>query len=284
MTRLCNRRFSACFLPRRVGAALVVWLMCLSICSVLAAPLRAEGIVSRPYGDLLRELDSLEGFEAWPMRDEPGHLLRAPHRAPGLAVASHFEGQAPGILTRRDGGRHDSLIATQADSPLRLVTGPDGQGLAVARHRGFGSNAAFPIGPDGFDRLSGRGEGSLAILFDQDQRATGMLIHSDYPDPLGTRPAPRGAVEVIFMARDGHVLGKVITPLIEGITALGFQTASGQPLIAGVVILNTDPGGVAVDDILFARAALLGRAATPDGQAPVPVLAGRRPRASVGAC
>ena len=283
MTSLCNRRFNACLPRRRTGASLVVWLLCMSICSVLATALQAEGLISRPYAELLRELDSLEGFEAWPTRDEPGHLLRAPHRAPGLSVASHFEGQAPGILTRRDGGRHDSLVSPEADAPLRLATGPDGQGLAVARHRGFGSNAAFPIGPDGFGRLSGRGEGSLAILFDQDQRATGMLIHSDYPDPLGTRPAPRGGVEVIFLARDGRVLGHAYAPLTEGITALGFQTASGLPLIAGVVILNTDPGGIAVDDILFARAALMGRAATPDNQAPAPVLAGRRSRASVGA-
>ncbi|MDP5350021.1 MAG: hypothetical protein NWT12_06385 [Paracoccaceae bacterium] len=267
-----------------MGTSLVVWLVCLSIYGVLASPLRAESIVNRPYAELLRELDSREGFEAWPMREEPGHLLRAPHRAPGLAVASHFEGQSPGILTRRDGGRHDSLVATQADAPLRLATGPDGQGLAVARHRGLGSNAAFPIGPDGFGLLSGRGEGSLAILFDQDQRATGMLIHSDYPDPLGSRPAPRGRVEVIFLARDGRVLGQINAALTEGVTALGFQTAGGLPQIAGVVILNTDPGGIAVDDILFARAALMGRAATPDNQAPAPVLAGRGPRASVGAC
>ncbi len=284
MTSLCNRRFNACGLRRHTGPVLVVWLLCLSICGVLATPLRAEGIISRPYADLLRELDSREGFEGWPMRDEPGHLLRAPHRAPGLAVASHFEGQQTAILTRRDGARHDSLTTARATPPLRLSTGPDGQGMAVARHRGFGSNAAFPIGPDGFDRLSGRGEGSLAILFDHDQRATGLLIHSDYPDPLGSRPAPRGAARVIFLARDGTVLGQVHVALTEGVTALGFQTASGQPLIAGMVILNTDPGGIAVDDILFARAALMGRAATPQDQARAPVLAGRRPRASVGAC
>ena len=73
MTSLCNRRFNACGLRRHTGPVLVVWLLCLSICGVLATPLRAEGIISRPYADLLRELDSREGFEAWPMRDEPGH-------------------------------------------------------------------------------------------------------------------------------------------------------------------------------------------------------------------
>ncbi len=284
MTRLCNRRFYTSWLSSRTGAAVVVLLLSASICCVLATATRAEGIMTRPYAALLQELDSREGFEAWPRRPEPGHLLRAPHHAPGLAIASHFEGQTPAILTRRDGGRHDSLTTTTAKPPLRLAAGPDGQGLAVAQHRGFGSNAAFPIGPDGFAQLSGRGEGSLAILFDQDQRATGLLIHSDYPDPLGSRPAPRGTVEVIFLARDGQVLGRIVSALGQGVTPLGFQTTSGLPMIAGVVILNTDPGGIAVDDILFARAALMGRAATPAGRASAPVLAVRSARANVGAC
>lgn len=261
VTRLCKRRFHG-LLPGLALSAALSAAICAAICAAMTAPARAQEIISRPYAELLHELDSREGFEAWPRRAEPGHLLQAPHRAPGLHVGSHFAGQRTAILTRRVGGRHDALQAATADAPLTLAAGPPGQGLAVAHHRGFGSNAAFPVGPDGFDRISGRGEGSLAILFDRDQRATGLLIHADYPDPLGTRPAPRGMVEAIALARDGRVLGRIATPLGPGITALGLQSATGLPEIAGLVILNTDPGGIAVDDILFSRAALIGAADT----------------------
>lgn len=253
MTSLCNLRFCLGLVRRGPLAALVL----LGLCAAGPAA-RADTIVARPYEALVRMLDRREGFEAWPSRAEPGHLLQAPHRGEAITVASHFTGQTPAILTRRDGGRFDSLTQARALPPLRLETGPPGQGLAIARHRGLGSNAVFPVGPDGFDRISGRGEGALAVLFDHDQWATGFRVHADYPDPLGTRPARRGSIEVILLDRAGQVLARPVMPLDPGLTALGFATADGAPAIAGVVILNTDPGGIAVDDILYDAAALLG--------------------------
>ena len=253
MTSLCNLSFYG-----------QIWRKCLLLaCSLAGVTLpqvqaRADTIIPRPYAVLMQELDRIEGFEAWPRRAEPGHLLSAPHRGDGITVASHFTGQTPAILTRRDGGPFDSLTQPRAQAPLRLETGPPGQGIAVALHRGFASNAVFPIGPAGFDQIEGRGEGMLAILFDHDQRATGLLIHSDYADPLGARPAPRGTVEVIVLDRAGQVLARPVTALAQGITALGYATADGAPLIAGLVVLNTDPGGIAVDDILYERAAMMG--------------------------
>lgn len=253
MTSLCNLRFYDEI--RRAGLLLA----CLIGVSTLSlAQARADTIIPRPYQALVQELERVEGFEAWPRRTEPGHLLAAPHRGDGITVASHFEGQNPAILTLRNGARFDSLTQTAAQAPLKLETGPPAQGIAIALHDGFASNAAFPIGPAGFNRIEGRGEGMLAILFDHDQRATGLLIHSDYADPLGSRPAPRGTVEVILLDRMGRVLARPATPLAQGITALGYATADGAPLIAGLVVLNTDPGGIAVDDILYDRAAMLG--------------------------
>lgn len=253
MTRLCN----LCF-----HCAIALWLPLFApvFCGAIlaAAPLRAETILPRPYAQLKQVLDRIEGFAAWPARPEPGHLLRAPHRGDGITVASHFAGQSPAVLTRRAGGRFDTLTRARAHAPLVIETGPPGQGISIAQHRGFGSNAVLPIGPDGFDAISGRGEGSLAILFDHDQAAVGLLVHADYADPLGARPAPRGTVEVILLDRAGQVLARDVTPLSEGITALGYGTGDGAPRIAGLVVLNTDPGGIAVDNILFARAAVMG--------------------------
>jgi hypothetical protein len=219
----------------------------------------AEQVRQRPYADLKQVLDAVEGFESWPRRVEPGHLLRVPHRGQGVRVASHFQGQTLGILTQRDGARFDTLTTVQATAPLSPEMGPDGQGLAITHHKGFGSNAAFPVGPDGFAAISGRGEGALAVLFDHGQRATGFLTHSDYDDPLGSRSARRGGIEVIFLTREGDVLARISSDLQQGITAYGFETTSGAPDIAGFVILNTDPGGIAVDDILFARVAMVSK-------------------------
>ena len=61
-----------------------------------------------------------------------------------------------------------------------------------------------------------------------------------------------------MLDRAGQVLARPVTSLAQGITALGYATADGAPLIAGVVVLNTDPGGIAVDDILYERAAIMG--------------------------
>ena len=233
--------------------------LCLATFFPSAVPVSADQVRPRPYAALKQVLDAVEGFDSWPKRAEPGYLLQAPHRGDGIRVASHFKGQTLGIVTQSSGARFDTITNAQATAPLSLAMGPDGQGLAVAYHNGFGTNAAFPIGPDGFAVISGRGEGALAILFDHDQRATGFLAHSDYAAPLGTRPARRGAIEVVFMSREGHVLARIEAGLEQGITALGFETASGAPEIAGLVILNTDPGGIAVDDILFARAPMVGK-------------------------
>lgn len=46
--------------------------------------------------------------------------------------------------------------------------------------------------------------------------------------------------------------------LARGITEIGLRRAGGVPDIAGVTLVNDDPGGVAVDDILYSRTLLLG--------------------------
>lgn len=257
MTSLCNLRFYL-----RVGP--VVSLFCALLpfghCAIMAQTGHAQtdAILAQPYADLARQLGQREGFEGWPARPEPGHLLQELHRGSGISIGSYLTGQTPGILTQSNGERFDTLTNIIPDLPLSLAAAPQGQGLAIAHHRGFGSNAVFPLGPDGFGQISGRGEGSLAVLFDHDQRATGFLVHSDYPDPLGSRAAMRGMVDVILLTREGQVLARRSTPLEQGITAIGYATASGAPRIAAMVILNTDPGGIAIDDILYDGAALMG--------------------------
>ncbi|MGX9350741.1 hypothetical protein ACS3QZ_06040 [Shimia sp. W99] len=210
---------------------------------LIAAPARAE-IYTVPYGDLLDRLDTRIGFETLPRKPEPGIRLDAPIRLPGIWIGEHFAGQ---IIS---GAPHDHLSVAAAKRPLRLRPGPKGQNLSVAYHRGFGSNALFPLGPDGFDAISGRGEGAVAILFDNPQPEIGFRLHSDYPAPLGAT-APQGTVTVHFFNIKGQSLALQEFSPERGPVGHGFACSEGVACISGVVITNTDPGGIAMDDILF---------------------------------
>jgi hypothetical protein len=222
---------------------------CLIVLCLAALPLRA-GIVSAPYDRLAMRLDERQDFETLPHRPEPGFNLNQPLRAPGLSIASHFTGQPITTAQGPTGAPHDAPGHGTPSRPLALRTDPPGTNLSVAFHRGFGSNALLPLGPHGFGRLSGRGEGAAALLFDSDQSAFGLRLHTDYAAPLGAA-RPRGTVTLHIYDRSGTLLARKILRPGPGPTALGYRTADNLPRIAGVLITNLDPGGIALDDILF---------------------------------
>jgi hypothetical protein len=230
----------------------------LGLTLVTATSAGAEALRPVVYDTLANRLDGVITFETVPAGAEPGTMLDHPLKLRGAVVAAGFAGQRRATRHARNGERYDQLDDARAHAPLRPVGHGHGKGLAFAYHRGFGSTAVFPLGPDGFDALSGRGEGTLAVLFAQDQAALGLRIHSDYPDPLGARQAKRGAVRLYALARDGGVIGQHAARLTPGITELGIERPEGQTDIAGFILENTDPGGIAVDDILFMRSTLLG--------------------------
>ncbi|WP_137702034.1 hypothetical protein [Marimonas lutisalis] len=226
--------------------------------TLLSSPAVAQAIGRVDYFQLEKQLDGRVGFEILPQRAEPGFNLDAPLREGRVNIAQHFAGMAPAILTDRRGGRFDTAGARPPQAPLRARPGPPGSNLSVAYHRGLGSNALFPLGPAGFPALQARGEGAIAILFDHDQQATGFVLHTDYPAPLGTDSGPRGGVRVRFYTRDGRLLAIHDHTLPRGRSALGYAQTAAGPGIAGMLITNTDPGGIAIDDILYARLPPLG--------------------------
>lgn len=227
----------------------------LALClTLLTAPAHAEGITLVPYPPLETQLDGHLDFETLPQAAEPGHNLDAGFVGAGVRLGSHFAGQEIGTRTGPGGQRHDALLGAAAGDPLTLVAGPPGQSLSLAWHRGFGSMALFPLGPDGFPERAARGEGSAAVLFAQDQSLIGLRIHSGYPDPLGTSPRP-GAAHVTCLARDGQPVARIDIPLATGITAIGL--AFDVP-VAGCTLTNTDPGGIAIDDLRYRLQALTG--------------------------
>ncbi len=214
-----------------------------------AGPVGAQ-IETTDYSLLARALDGRIGFETLPQRPEPGFNLDAPMRANGAWLGERFAGQ-----TVR-GAPFDTLHGAPR-APLSVLPGRRDRNLSVARHRGFGSNALFPLGPRGFPNLDGRGEGAAAILFNRDQAAFGLRVHSDYLNPAGLI-RERGLVRLRLYTRSGALIGEVEVQLDYGITEIGLRRTGDIPDIAGFTITNTDPGGIAIDDILFQLTALSG--------------------------
>lgn len=214
-----------------------------------ASTLSAQ-VLPESYATLARELDGRINFETLPQRPEPGFNLNAAMRFAGAWLGERLAGQSVG------GAPYDVITGTPA-LPLAIRPGKPNQNLAVARHRGFASNAVFPIGPGGFDAIGARGEGAVTILFDRDQAAFGLRVQADYADPLGIRPRP-GRLKLQLYSRKGVLIGETEHLLGYGITEIGLRREGNIPDIAAVVITNVDPGGVAIDDIVFQLTALIG--------------------------
>jgi hypothetical protein len=214
--------------------------------SVPLAQEAGKSVMMTDYNVLKQELDAIIDFETLPRRPEPGIALEAAMREGHAWLGERLAGQQ--VL----GGPHDRLLGTPL-APMAIAPGARGANLSVAWHRGFGSNALFPLGPAGFPARAARGEGSVAILFDHGQRALGLRIHSDYAAPLGDAPAP-GTLTIAFYRRDGARIGQIRRQLDTGITELGVRRADGVADIAAITVTNDDPGGIALDDILYQTA------------------------------
>lgn len=212
---------------------------------LLPAAAQASELQKVPYDTLRNQPHRVETFDALPSVTEPGINFDQHWRAPGLSIAEKLLGQ--GIAeTDTDYGRFDHLIGVPG-APPRVIPGNPGQNFTIAHHDGFGSNALFPLGPVGLAGADGRGEGSIAFTFDDPQFAFGLRLHAEYPDPLGERPMPRAA-EVAFYDVNARLLTRFVLPLQRGVMSLAWRSGYG---VAAVTIENTDPGGIAIDDILY---------------------------------
>lgn len=219
---------------------------------LLPGPVLADGVSLTLYPE---HLDGHLRFDSLPVRAEPGHVINQLYPGPDITLGSHFVGQTLGVRSGHDGRRHDTLTQSRAAVPLQLVPGPEGQSLSVAWHRGFSSMALFPLGPRGFPRLDARGEGALSMLFETDQTLIGLRIHSGYEAPLGTAERP-GAAHITCLDRAGRKAAGIDIPLAVGITEIGL---SFSPLpVAACTLSNTDPGGIAIDDLRYRLHPLLG--------------------------
>jgi hypothetical protein len=217
----------------RVLAAFALW----------ANAAQAEPVVQVDPATLIPALAGVQDFDHLPLAPEPGLIHDTLLRVAGLTLGERFVGQS--VV----GHPHDRLSGAPT-APLALAAPEPGMHLSTAFHPGFGSNALFAVGPDGFAAISGRGEGAVALLFDRNVRAVTLKLHAEYADPLGARALP-GRAYLSFFDRAGALIDAHEIALATGVIALGFRLDGDGPGIAGISLTNDDPGGLAVDDIRF---------------------------------
>lgn len=168
----------------------------------------------------------------------PGVLLQ-----PGAAFGERFAGQVADGQTG-----HDRIVGI-ALAPLVVEAGAPGRNLAVLR---LGeTNVLTGSGPAGFPRTQATGEGAIALLFARDQGALRLTVAG----------GEGGGMRIVFLARDGR---EIDTHLLEGLGAgrIAFRRQGQAEDIAGLLITNDDPEGIALDAVEFDGADRIGAAPT----------------------
>ena len=126
-----------------------------------------------------------------------------------------------------------------------LVNGGAGETLGAMHMRG--TIVLQGHGPRVYPSVEAVGEGAIAILFDRDQPALSFDI----------KGGEQEFASVQFLRRDGSAIDTLtIGPLSEA--SYGFARQKMQPDIAGILILNTDPQGIALDNLRFEGVDLMG--------------------------
>lgn len=173
-------------------------------------------------------------FDDQPSGYGPGKLVDDVMPLPGARFGEHFAGQY--IASRGD---HDE-VRGDAVNPLTIMAGPEGQNLSIVHFSG--NSVLNGYGVAGFPRREAQGEGAIAVMFDQDQSALAFDL----------RGGEAGSAKVLFLRRDGTVISQVpVEP--TGEFAVGFLRAEGIPDIAGFVVTNSDPQGLAIDTLRFGK-------------------------------
>lgn len=137
-------------------------------------------------------------------------------------------------------------LGPDADMPLRVVPGMDGENLALVKTEDSIKITGIGPAPD-----FATGYGSVGIEFDESQVAVGFKLFSLGGTYKG------GLIRLHVFDTTGEHL-TYINFFITGASRVGLCSRNGLPVIGGVSITNEIPDGIAIDDIKFGHAALIG--------------------------
>lgn len=162
----------------------------------------------------------------------PGRLLDDLLVLPGAVFAERFHGQSLEFK-----GNHDTVLG-QASAPLTPLAGRPGQTMSLVL---MGQNKILNgYGPAAFPRRDGQGEGAISVMFDTDQPALAFDL----------RGGEGGYANVQFLRRDGSIIAEIPVQKVSEY-AVGFKRKDGVSDIAGFVLMNVDPQGLAIDNLRF---------------------------------
>ena len=227
----------------RLGAACLTW-------AALCLGAQAQGIDPIPYDEVTQTVRGRISFDTLPPSPYPGYTLDFGFAFDGGRIGEHFAGQTLG-QTMVEGNPFDTLTQPRPSAPLSVKMGAPGQTISISLHRVFGSNVLYPLGPIGQPDPRGRGEGMVAFWFTRDICLFATKVHTQYEDDLGTQANHSAPVQFLFFDRAGALLGDITAELPAGVSTLGFAAPGGAGTIAGVQVLNLDPGGITLDDIAY---------------------------------
>ena len=168
-------------------------------------------------------------FDDLPGGASPGTNYDAIIESGAARFAERFAGQ-----TQDDNGAFDALLGTPTD-PLTLAVGDMDENLEVFAR---GTHVMTGLGPLGYPSPEAIGEGAFAVLFDFDQSELAF-------DLVGGNG---GDATVSFFKRDGTLIDNVILGGL-GEESYGFRRVGDLADIAGITVVNTDPAGVALDNV-----------------------------------
>lgn len=203
-----------------------------------------------PYADLKALKPTIETFQDYPGASIWDELVIEKAR-----VGQILRGQSLQARTGRGLDTHWVLADRMAEKPLALVTASEGPVAGVVRDAAFGGYALAGVGPKqtGMGRYW-LGTGVVTILFDELQCLFGLRTALDGgQDNIVMRDFPEGNLNVIFWNEAGEELADFRRTLDQGILEIGYiQSAGSYPEIKAVTIQNLDPGGIGIDEILYA--------------------------------
>jgi len=161
--------------------------------------------------------------------DPPGTNFDGLLESGGLLFAERFQGQSLSYSGLFD------VVSGVIEGPLALQQGLPGQNLDVFL---FNSNVLAGLGHLGYPDIDAIGEGSMAILFPLPQSKVSFEL-------VGGNG---GSATLTFYRNDGSLIDTIT---ISGLAdlAYGFETADGTSSIAGILIQNTDPSGIGLDNV-----------------------------------
>ena len=209
--------------------------------AVLPCGTLAEGIVATPYAEAVQSLTSVVDFETPELetkrQNEPRHF-----KEQCAVFGESFLGQIV-TLVRLDRDLHDGLSGAPI-APLAIAPPSTRWHLTRERLSHGRTVTLMGNGPRGFVQ-AGIGEGSIAVMFDIPQNMVALTYDAALPQEV---QKGRGTMTIEFFDSSGSLIA-TRTEKLRHRGYRAYRTISGRDLIKGFSITNTDPGGIAIDDV-----------------------------------